>query len=193
MRRTALPRPTIEQIQAELKRLKSRNQYVHLLSTTIFSLMSAAAAAVLICVLLMPILRIYGSSMEPTLHDGEIVISLKNAQPDPGDLIGFYYNNKILVKRVIAVSGDWVNIDPAGNVSVNDIPLDEPYVMEKALGECDISLPYQVPEGRIFVMGDHRLTSVDSRSTSVGCTAEEQIVGQIVFCIWPPRDFGFVK
>lgn len=193
MRHTALPRPTIEQIQAELKRLKSRNQYVHLLSTTIFSLMSAAAAAVLICVLLMPILRIYGSSMEPTLHDGEIVISLKNAQPDPGDLIGFYYNNKILVKRVIAVSGDWVNIDPAGNVSVNDIPLDEPYVMEKALGECDISLPYQVPEGRIFVMGDHRLTSVDSRSTSVGCTAEEQIVGQIVFCIWPPRDFGFVK
>ena len=193
MRKGALPRPTIEQITAELKRLRARNRYFRLLSSTIFSLVSAAAVAVLISVLLMPVLRIYGSSMEPTLHDGEIVISLKNAKPERGDLIGFYYNNKILVKRVIATSGEWVNIDPAGNVTVNDVPLDEPYVKERAMGECDITLPYQVPEGRIFVMGDHRLTSVDSRSTSVGCTSEEQIVGQIVFCIWPPRDFGLMK
>ena len=188
---TALP--TENEIQQELNRVRHKRQYHSVLRSTVFSLVSAAAIVVLICVLLMPVLRIYGASMEPTLHDGNIVICLKNSQFETGDLIGFYYNNKILVKRVIANSGDWVNIDAAGNVSVNDVPLDEPYLSEKALGNTDLEYPYQVPENRIFVMGDHRATSVDSRSTVVGCASQEQVVGKIVFRVWPLADFGFLN
>ena len=128
--------------------------------------------------------------MTPTLEEGNIVISVRGGEYRQGDIISFYYNNKILVKRVIALPGDWVDIDDAGNVYVNEELLDEPYVDEKALGECDIELPYQVPEGRLFVCGDHRSTSVDSRSSTVGCVAEEQIAGKIVFRIWPLTDFG---
>ena len=189
----SLKKPTIEELSQEIARLQERRRFLRILRSTLFSLIDVAAVAVLVCVLLMPVLRIYGSSMEPTLKDGEVVIALKNAQPETGDLIGFYYNNKILVKRVIARSGQWVNIDAQGNVTVDDVPLDEPYVKEKALGECDIKLPYQVPEGRLFVMGDHRATSVDSRSTSVGCASEEMIVGTIVFCIWPLQEFGLLN
>ena len=128
--------------------------------------------------------------MTPTLEEGNIVISVRGGEYRQGDIISFYYNNKILVKRVIALPGDWVDIDDAGNVYVNEELLDEPYVDEKALGECDIEFPYQVPEGRLFVCGDHRSTSVDSRSSTVGCVAEEQIAGKIVFRIWPLTDFG---
>ena len=186
-------KPTIEELTQEIVRLRERRRFFQILRSTLFSLIDVAAVAVLVCVLLMPVLRIYGTSMEPTLRDGEIVVALKNKQPETGDLIGFYYNNKILVKRVIARSGQWVNIDPEGNVTVDDVALDEPYVKEKALGECDIKLPYQVPEGRLFVMGDHRATSVDSRSTSVGCASEEMIVGTIVLCIWPLSQFGLLN
>lgn len=186
-------KPTIEELTQEIARLRERRRFFQILRSTLFSLIDVAAVAVLVCVLLMPVLRIYGTSMEPTLKDGEIVVALKNKQPETGDLIGFYYNNKILVKRVIARSGQWVNIDPEGNVTVDDVALDEPYVKEKALGECDIKLPYQVPEGRLFVMGDHRATSVDSRSTSVGCASEEMIVGTIVLCIWPLSQFGLLN
>ena len=126
----------------------------------------------------------------PTLTDGDIVLSLKESGFERQDIVAFYYNNKILVKRVIARAGEWVNIDEDGNVTVDGVPLDEPYLTEKALGECDIELPYQVPEGRLFVMGDHRSVSVDSRSKSVGCVAEEQIVGKLVFRIWPFSTFG---
>ena len=131
--------------------------------------------------------------MTPTLSDGDIVVSVSGSEFEAQDIIAFYYNNKILVKRVIATAGQWVDIDEEGNVSVNGTPLDEPYVFEKALGECDIDLPYQVPEGRVFVMGDHRSVSVDSRSTSVGCVAQEQIVGKLVFCVWPFTNFGHIK
>ena len=128
--------------------------------------------------------------MSPTLTEGNIVVSLKGSRFETGDVIAFYYNNKVLVKRVIANTGDWVDIDKEGNVYVNNELINEPYLTDKAFGECNIDLPYQVPESRIFVMGDNRSVSVDSRNTAVGCVAEEQIVGKIVFCVWPFSQFG---
>ena len=193
MRRKSLYLPTTKEIKKEIDRINTRKYFNSLLSKVIFTLISAASVVTIICVLIMPVLRIFGSSMEPTLNNGEIVLAIKTSQFKTGDLIGFYYNNKILVKRVIANEGDWINIDSKGNVFVNDDMLDEPYVYEKALGECNIELPYQVPEGRIFVMGDHRATSVDSRSTQIGCPSQEQLVGRIVFCVWPIRDIGFLQ
>ena len=149
--------------------------------------------AVLIATLWLPVLQIYGSSMTPTLQDGEILFSVKTENLETGDIVAFYYNNKILVKRVIAQPGDWVNLDESGTVYVNSVPLEEPYLTEKAVGECDIKLPYQVPDGRIFVMGDHRSTSIDSRSTAVGCVEAEQIVGKIIFRIWPLERIGGIS
>lgn len=185
-----LPRPTIEEIEQELKRVRYKQSYGKTLRSTIYTLITVAAVAVLVATLMLPVLQIYGASMTPTLVDGDIVLSLKGADYSEGDIVAFYYNNKILVKRVIASAGEWVDIDANGNVYVNGDLLDEPYVSDKALGECDIELPYQVPEGRIFVMGDHRSVSVDSRSTTVGCVAEEQVVGKLVFRIWPLKDLG---
>ncbi|MDY2629458.1 MAG: signal peptidase I [Lachnospiraceae bacterium] len=182
--------PPIEELEKELKRERYRQNYGATLRSTIYALITVAAVAVLVATLLLPVLQIYGSSMTPTLVDGDIVVSLKESDFQKQDVIAFYYNNKILVKRVIARAGEWVDIDEDGNVYVNGELLDEPYLKDKALGECDIELPYQVPEGRLFVMGDHRSVSVDSRSTAVGCVSEEQIVGKLVFCIWPLKNIG---
>lgn len=189
-RSEALELPPIEQLERELGREKYRRRYGRVLRSTIYTLITVAAVAVLVATLWLPVLQIYGASMTPTLQDGDIVVSLKTSDFQPGDVVAFYYNNKILVKRVIASSGEWVDIDETGTVSINGEILDEPYLAEKALGECDIKLPYQVPDEKVFVMGDHRSVSVDSRSSQVGCISQEQIVGKIVFRIWPLSNFG---
>ncbi len=185
--------PTTAQLEEEVKRVRYRYRYHSVLRSTIYMLITVAAMAVLVATLWLPVLRIYGSSMTPTLQDGEIICTVKASNFEPGDIISFYYNNKILVKRVIARPGEWINIDESGTVSVNGEVLEEPYLVEKALGDTDIELPYQVPDGKIFVMGDHRSTSVDSRNTAVGCVAQEQVVGKIVFRVWPFERLGAVK
>lgn len=185
--------PGLDSLRSELQRVRYRKRYHSVIRSTIYILLTVAAAAVLVATLLLPVLRIYGASMTPSLYEGDIVVSVKAMDFHRGDIISFYYNNKILVKRVIAFEGEWVNLDDDGNVYVNGQLLDEPYVKEKALGECDIALPYQVPEGRVFVMGDHRATSVDSRSTTVGCVFEEQVVGRILCRVWPLSEFGPVR
>lgn len=185
--------PTTEQIEKELRRERHKGRYQTVLLSTVYVMVVVAAIAILVATLWLPVLQIYGSSMTPTITDGEIVFSVKQSTMEPGDIVAFYYNNKILVKRVICGAGDWINIDKDGEVYVNGDKLDEPYLVEKAFGECDIELPYQVPDGKIFVMGDHRSTSVDSRSTSIGCVSQEQIVGKITFRVWPLSRFGTIK
>ncbi|MBQ4051596.1 MAG: signal peptidase I [Oscillospiraceae bacterium] len=185
--------PSATQVEAELKRVRYNRRYRSVMKSTVYTLITVAAIAVLVATLWLPVLQIYGSSMTPTLQNGEIVFSVKTSQLEQGDIVAFYYNNKILVKRAIAGPGDWVNIDPDGTVYVNGAMLDEPYITEKSFGDTDIELPYQVPDGRTFVMGDHRSTSVDSRNTAVGCVAEDQIVGKIVFRVWPLEQFGPLK
>ncbi len=188
-----LENPGADRLRKELDRVQYNRRYRSVIRSTVYALLTVAAVAVLVATLLLPVLRIYGSSMTPSLSEGDVVVSVKGMNFSRGDVVSFYYNNKILVKRVIAFQGEWVNIDDQGNVYVGGTLLDEPYLTEKALGECDIQLPYQVPDGRIFVLGDHRSTSVDSRSTSVGCVFEEQIVGKIVYRVWPFSSFGPVK
>ena len=184
---------TPEELQEELHRVKYRDGFLFALRNTIYGLITVAAIAVIVAVFVTPVLRIYGDSMTPTLEEGSVVVAVKGESFKTGDVIAFYYNNKILVKRVIAQPGEWFNIDQNGTVYVNNVEIEEPYVSGKSIGQCDLILPYQVPESRIFVMGDHRDVSIDSRSKSIGCVASEQIVGKIVWQIWPLSGFGRVK
>ena len=185
--------PTVDQLKAELNRETYNSRFKSVFFSTVYTLVIVAAAAVLVATIWMPVLQIYGASMTPTLGEGEIVASVKGSDFEPGDLVAFYLGNKILVKRCIAGPGQWVDIDEDGTVYVDGKELSEPYLTEKALGDCDIELPYQVPDNRFFCMGDHRSTSVDSRNTNVGCVSEEQIVGKIVFRVWPLQQFGAVN
>ena len=182
---------------AELEEAVKRDRYYHrfrnMVTSTFLTLVVVAAATVLVAVLFLPVLRIYGKSMRGTLDNGDIVVSVKSSNMKTGDVVAFYYNNNILVKRVIAGPGDWVDIDKDGNVFVNHEKLEEPYLDDKAYGETNIELPYQVPDGRIFVMGDNRSVSIDSRNTSIGCVSEEQIVGKIVYRVWPFSQIGRVR
>ncbi|MCI8402046.1 MAG: signal peptidase I [Lachnospiraceae bacterium] len=192
MSKKKLEAPSLEQLEAELRAVQYKNSYGRMLRSTIYILITVAAAAVLIAVLLLPVLQITGGSMTETLHDGDIVVALNGSDYKTGDVVAFYYNNNILVKRVIANAGDWVDIDEEGNVFVNDVQLDEPYISEKSLGNCNIELPYQVPDSCIFVMGDHRETSVDSRNTAVGCIRTNLTIGRILLRVWPLSDLGLI-
>ena len=193
MKKKKIPEmPSTQQLEAELNRVKYRSRYRSVFRSTVYTLITVAAVSILVATLWLPVLQIYGSSMTPTLQDGEIIFSVKTSEFEPGEIVAFYYNNKILVKRVICGPGDWIDIDEDGTVYVNEVRLEEPYLTEKTLGDCNIDLPFQVPDGKVFVMGDHRSTSVDSRNTAVGCVAQEQIVGKIIFRIWPLNRLGTV-
>lgn len=193
IRKEPVDYPSVEQLEAELKRVKYRSRYRAVLRSTLYMLIVVAAVAVLVATIWMPVLQIYGGSMTPTLNEGDIVVSIKGSDFEPGDLVAFYLGNKILVKRCIAGPGQWVDIDEDGNVYVDDKLLEEPYLTEKSLGGSNIELPYQVPDNRYFCMGDHRSTSVDSRHKEVGCVSEEQVVGKIVFRVFPFGGFGKLK
>ena len=185
--------PNSEQLEAELEREKYKDRYKTTLKSTVFALITTAAVVVLLMFLLFPVFRIYGSSMCPTINEGEIIVSVKTSDFECGDIVVLSYNNKLLVKRVLAGPGDWFDMDTDGNVYINGEYIDEPYLAEKAFGDCNLALPYQVPEGRYFVMGDNRSTSQDSRSTLVGCIAEEQIVGRAILRLWPFSEFGLIN
>ncbi len=182
--------PDISLLKAELKRERYKSRYRNILWNTVCTLVVVAALAVLIATLWMPVLQIYGSSMTPTLEEGQIVVAVKTSEFGQGDLAAFYIGNKLLVKRVVAGPGDWVDIRADGTVLVNGEEQDEPYLTEKTAGESDLEYPYQVPESRYFLLGDNRATSVDSRNSAVGCIAGEQIAGKIWLCVWPFSDFG---
>ncbi len=184
--------PSLEQLEAELEKELDRCERIHMVRNTVFFLVVVAAAAVLIVVLLLPFLQINGASMAQTLQNGDLVVAVNNSRYKNGDVIAFNYNNSILVKRVIALPGEWVDIDGDGNVYVDEKLLDEPYVYEKDLGRCNVDFPCQVPKGQIFVLGDHRSVSVDSRNTAVGCIKEDAVVGEVLFRIWPLTKMGFV-
>lgn len=184
--------PKMEEVEQEKERLNNRRRFYKLLRNTTFTLLVVAAASVLIAFLLMPVLRVSGDSMEPTLKDQDVVLLVKTDHFETGELCGFYWQNKLLLKRIIAGSGDMVDIKDDGSVYVNGQELDEPYVTEKSLGDCDMEFPYQVPENKYFVMGDHRSVSIDSRNSVIGCVDKSQMVGKIWIRVWPLKNLGSV-
>lgn len=184
--------PSLTEIQSERKRIRRGTYYRQALRGTVSVLLVVAAVAVLITTLFLPILQISGDSMSPTLEHDEIVVLLKTKKFERGDLIGFYYQGKILLKRVIALPEDEVALDADGNVYVNGELLEEPYVTEKGLGDCDLEFPYKVPGTSYFVLGDRRSNSVDSRNSVVGAISRDDIIGKVFIRVWPLPEFGFV-
>ncbi|MCR4617174.1 MAG: signal peptidase I [Lachnospiraceae bacterium] len=185
--------PSIEQLEAELKREKRKKNYGRALRSTLFTLLVVAAAAILIVVLFLPVLQITGASMNPSLKNGDVAVAINVKNYEPGDIIAFYYNNNLMVKRVVGVGGDVISIDEDGVVYRNGEMLPESYLTEKNAGTCDIEYPYTVPEEQYFVLGDNRYMSIDSRVSSVGCVDKSLIAGRVFFRLWPFGSFGFIK
>ena len=184
--------PTKKQVETERKRYRRQKAYNKALSGTVYVLTIVAAVAVLIATLVLPVLQIEGTSMSPTLANGDIVLLTKTTSFDRGELCGFSWNNKLLIKRVIGLPGDWIEIDTDGTVYLNGEQLDEPYAEQLAVGECDLEFPFQVPQEQYFVLGDMRESSIDSRNTLIGCVEKDQIVGKVFFRIWPFKEIRFL-
>lgn len=192
-KKTSIELPTIEELEAEILRKKHKQNQHHLLRNALYALITVAAATALVAVLFMPVLKAYGSSMSPTLADGEIVAAIRTSKAEVGDVIAFHYNGKIFIKRVIALGGSTVDMDEAGNISVDGAPLEEPYLTEKAPGNGDVEFPFQVPEGQYFVLGDNRIISADSRNSILGCVDPEDMLGRVLFRFWPLGSIGSVR
>ena len=190
MRKTLPQRPTIEEMERELRRVKYRRRYRRVLRSTVYTLVTVAAVAVLVATLWLPVLQTHGESMSPTLQDGNIIVSVKDSNYECGDIIAFYYNNKVIVRRVVATGNNQVSIDVFGTVSVNGKELEEPYVENKTLGQCNLSFPYNVPTNSFFVLGDNRDIAMDSRLAEIGVVTEDRLIGKVVFSIHP---FGSIK
>ena len=180
--------PTKEQVETERKRYRRQKAYNKALRGTVYVLTIVAAVAVLVATLVLPVLQIEGTSMEPTLTSGDIVLLAKTTRFSYGELCAFTWNNKLLVKRVIGLPGDWIEIDTDGAIYLNGEKLDEPYVQQPDFGECDLKFPFQVPQEQYFVVGDMRESSIDSRNSLIGCIPKDQIVGKVFFRVWPLRD-----
>jgi signal peptidase I len=185
--------PSTQTLEKELEYEKDKKNRRSKIKNVIFTLITVFAIAAILSTMFMPVLRIYGTSMSPSLSGNDFVLAAKHSDFRRGDIIAFYYNNKVLVKRIVALSGEYVSIDKSGNLYINNEYVEEPYISKKALGECDIEFPYQVPEGKLFVLGDSRTTSIDSRSSTIGCVSQEQILGKVIFCIWPMSSFGIIN
>ncbi len=183
--------PSSEQVEAEMRRVRFNTKYFRLLRSTVYALIVTAAVSVLVATLFLPVLQIYGTSMSPTLTEGEIVVSIKQKEYTRGDIIALYYSNKVLVKRIIGVGDDVIQLTDEGTFIINGEELVESYISKKAYGDLtDIEFPFTVPKNTYFVVGDHRETSIDSRSTQIGCVEPSEVVGRIVFSIWPFSEFG---
>ena len=185
--------PSIEELEAEIVRKKHKQNQHHLVRNAMYALVTVAAITALVAVLFMPVLKTYGTSMEPTLKDGETVVVIKTHEAKPGDVIAFYYNGKLFIKRVIAMGGSVVDMDEAGNISVDGIPLDEPYLTEKSYGNGDVEFPFEVPDGLYFVLGDNRVNAADSRNSILGCVEPENTLGRVVFRVLPLKSFGVIR
>lgn len=185
--------PTIEELEAEINRKKHKQNQHHLMRNAIYVLIVVAAVTSLISIFFVRALKTFGSSMTPTLEDGDIVAVYLTDEAEPGQLVAFYFNNKLIIKRVIALGGSVVDMDEAGNVFVDGSPLKEPYLTEKALGEVSVEFPFTVPDGQYFVLGDNRITSTDSRSSIIGCVDPDNMLGRVIFKVWPLDEFGKIR